>query len=214
MNRELGRVLVLSPHVDDGELGCGGTIARFVEEGEEVYYLALSAAEKSVPKGFPKDALRKEVLNAINVLGVPPKNISVLNFETRDFPAHRQEILDTLIELRKDINPSSVLTPSLKDLHQDHHVTTNEALRAFRKTASTILGYEQPWNCITFDTLMFVVLNEKHVTLKIKALEKYKSQKAREYLNPEFIRSLARIRGVPVGEKYAEAFEVMRWVLR
>ncbi len=209
-----GRILILSPHVDDGELGCGGTIAKLVEQGEEVHYLALSAAEKSIPKGFPKDTLRHEVLEAMKILRVPQKNVKVLDFEVREFPRFRQRILDTLIELRKDINPNTVFTPSLKDLHQDHQVTTNEALRAFKKTASTILGYEQPWNYITFDTVMFVVLNERHVNLKIKALEKYKSQKAREYLNPEFVRSLARTRGVPVGEEYAEAFEVMRWVLR
>lgn len=176
--------------------------------------MALSAAEKSVPEGFPKDTLRHEVLEAMKVLGVPQKNVKVLDFEVREFPRFRQGILDTLIELRKDINPNTVLTPSLKDLHQDHQVTTNEALRAFKKTASTILGYEQPWNYITFDTTMFVVLNEKHINLKIEALNKYKSQKSREYLNPEFIRGLAITRGTQVGEKYAEAFEVVRWVLR
>ena len=38
------RVLVLAPHTDDGELGCGGTISRMVEEGREVYYAAFSTA--------------------------------------------------------------------------------------------------------------------------------------------------------------------------
>lgn len=33
-------VLVLAPHMDDGEMGCGGTIARFVEEGRKVHYVA------------------------------------------------------------------------------------------------------------------------------------------------------------------------------
>ena len=42
------RVLTLSPHTDDGELGCGGTIARFIDEGKEVYYIVVSTCEKSV----------------------------------------------------------------------------------------------------------------------------------------------------------------------
>jgi LmbE family N-acetylglucosaminyl deacetylase len=209
-----GRILILSPHVDDGELGCGGTIAKLVEKGEEVHYLALSAAEASIPPGFPNNTLRRELRNAMKVLHIPQQNVQVLDFAVRQFPQHRQELLDTLIAVRQDISPDTVFTPSLKDLHQDHHVTTQEALRAFKKTASTILGYEEPWNCVTFDTTLFVVLNKRHVNRKVAALQCYETQKTREYLNPQFIRSLARARGVPVGEDYAEAFEVMRWVHR
>ena len=40
------KVLVLAPHTDDGEIGCGGTIARFIEEGADVYYVAFSSAKK------------------------------------------------------------------------------------------------------------------------------------------------------------------------
>ena len=55
------RILILAPHTDDGEFGCGGSIARFIEEKKEVFYVAFSAAEKSVPPNFPRDILRKEV---------------------------------------------------------------------------------------------------------------------------------------------------------
>ena len=46
------RVLVLAPHTDDGEFGCGGTMARLVEAGAEVRYVAFSIATKSLPEGF------------------------------------------------------------------------------------------------------------------------------------------------------------------
>ena len=36
------RMLIISPHTDDGELGCGGTIARFIHDGYDVKYVALS----------------------------------------------------------------------------------------------------------------------------------------------------------------------------
>ena len=45
-------VLILAPHTDDGELGCGGTIAKLIEEGSEVYYAAFSVCETSVPEGY------------------------------------------------------------------------------------------------------------------------------------------------------------------
>ena len=57
MKHGIDRVLVLAPHTDDGEFGCGGTIAKFIEEKTEVYYVAFSTAEKSVPKELPKNIL-------------------------------------------------------------------------------------------------------------------------------------------------------------
>ena len=209
-----GRILVLSPHTDDGELGCGGTIARLIEEGKEIFYVALSAAEKSVPKGMPKDILRKEVMKATKVLGIPSSNVFVLKFEVREFPKYRQEILDTLINFRKELSPDVVFMPSLRDLHQDHQVTANEALRAFKKYASTILGYELPWNHINFDATGFVALEKRHIDKKVKSLSMYESQKHHEYMNPEFIYGLAKARGVVIGAKFAEAFQVIRWVKR
>lgn len=41
--REKERVLVLAPYTDEGEFGCGGSIARFLDEGHEVYCAAFSA---------------------------------------------------------------------------------------------------------------------------------------------------------------------------
>ncbi len=54
----LERVLVLAPHTDDGEFGCGGTMARLVEAGVEVHYVAVSIATRSLPPGFAAAALR------------------------------------------------------------------------------------------------------------------------------------------------------------
>lgn len=205
------RILVISPHTDDGELGCGGTISKFVEQGKEVFYLALSTCETSVPKEFPRDILKKEVTAATRALGIKRDNLLMCEFEVREFPRLRQDILDTLIRIRKQIKPDLIFTPSSYDIHQDHKVTRDETLRAFKQF--TILGYEQPWNNITFDTVAFVPLDESHIRKKIKALSCYNSQKNRSYLNETFIRSLAITRGVQINTKYAEVFEVVRWIL-
>ncbi|AKG92435.1 LmbE-like protein [Geoglobus ahangari] len=206
------RVLILSPHTDDGELGCGGTIAKFVEDGKEVIYVALSACEKSVPDGFPKDILKKEVKAATQILGIKEKNLLLFDFEVRKFPTFRQEILDTLIQVKKDVSPDIVFTPSSFDTHQDHKVVREETLRAFKDC--TILGYEQPWNNITFDTIAFVPLDERHVDLKVSALKMYKSQAEKTYFDEKFIKSLARTRGVQIRTEFAEVFEVIRWIIR
>lgn len=205
------KVLVLSPHTDDGELGCGGFITKLINKGSEVFYIAFSSAEKSVPKEFPKDILRKEVKRATSILGIQQNNLFLLNYEVRTFHEKRQEILEELIKFKKMIKPDLVLLPSLHDIHQDHSTIAKEGLRAFKNT--TILGYELPWNNLTIDTTCFVKLNQKDIQLKVDALKTYQSQKNKDYFNEEFILNLAGTRGIQIGCKYAEVFEVIRYVV-
>jgi len=204
------KVLVLAPHTDDGELGAGGTIAKLVESESIVYYAAFSTAEQSVPDGFPKDILKTEVKNATLRLGIKPENLLIYNYEVRKLNYVRQEILEELIRLRKQIDPDLVLLPSLSDIHQDHSTVAHEGLRAFKQR--TILGYELIWNNLTFSTSCFVKLEDKHIQQKCISLKEYASQKHRDYLSEEFIKSLARTRGVQIGCQYAEAFEVIRLI--
>ena len=126
-------VLILAPHTDDGELGCGGTIAKFIEEGKNVFCAAFSIAEDSVPDGFSKDALKYEFINAMKLLGLPEENLFIYGFRVRHFPQYRQEILEEIIKLRKKISPTLVLIPSPNDIHQDHQVIASEGLRSFKK---------------------------------------------------------------------------------
>ena len=202
------RVLILAPHTDDGEFGCGGTIARYVAEGHEVHYVAFSAAERSLPHGSPRGILRQEVVAATAILGIPKKNLRVLHFGVRKFPANRQKILEVMVRLNSQLEPDMVYLPSTADTHQDHDTVSAEGFRAFKRTS--IFGYELPWNNLTFTTSAFVVVEEEFIEKKIQALACYKSQADRQYANPEFVRALARVRGVQIGVQYAEAFEAIR----
>ena len=205
------RALVLAPHTDDGEFGCGGTMARLVEEGTEVHYAALSIAEESVPQGMPRDILATEVAEATHELGVEAQHLQVERFPVRRFPEFRQQILELFVALNKRISPDLVFMPSSTDTHQDHQVVSQEGFRAFKRT--TILGYEIPWNNLTFSTNAFLFLEPRHIEAKLRSLRCYVSQLGREYVDEQFIRSLARTRGVQIGAEYAESFEVMRFVL-
>ena len=62
MNTKLfQKVLILSPHTDDGELGAGGTIAKFAEQGSELTYFAFSA---------PRAQLKNECKQSLRALGI------------------------------------------------------------------------------------------------------------------------------------------------
>jgi len=205
------KIIILSPHCDDGELGCGGTIAKLLEEGNEVYYVAFSSAEKSVPNGLPKDTLIREVKKAMKTLGLPENNLILLDYETRVFPEYRQEILDDMIKLNKKIRPDLVFLPSTFDTHQDHQVILQEGFRAFKKVS--ILGYEELWNNLTFKTIAFVKLEEEHILKKIEALKGYQSQSKKFYMSENFTKGLASVRGGQINVPFAEAFEIIRLIL-
>ena len=185
------RLLILAPHTDDAELGCGGTIARLTSEGVAVHVVAFSA-----PDEFP--TLRDEFARASEGLGATAE---VLGFETTYFTRDRQDILQALIGYRDEHNPTAVLLPSASDVHQDHATLHAEGIRAFKNT--TVLGYELPRNHLTFAPQVFVTLTDAHVAAKLAALRCYESQKARPYFDDEYIAGLARVRGGQIDTRYA-----------
>jgi len=209
--RSFKRVLVLAPHTDDGELGAGGTINRLISQGSDVHYVAFSTAEESVPAGFPPNILETEVKLATKVLGIKQENLHVFKHQVRKLNYVRQEILEDLVRLKRQLKPDLVLMPSLNDIHQDHTTVAYEGLRAFKDTS--IFAYELLWNNITFETRCFIKLSEDNINSKFAALQEYKSQGFRDYMSKDFIYSHARTRGVQSGNKYAECFEVLRLIL-
>lgn len=207
------RVLFLSPHTDDVELGAGGTLIKFLEGGHEVFWMVFSTAEDSLPAGMPKDTLKNEFLEVAGALGLN-NNYRIFGFKVRRLHEYRQEVLEELVRMRNEFSPDIVIGPSLHDYHQDHQVVAQEMVRAFKNTSS-IISYELPWNHVTFDAQLFVRLNREHIKRKIELLNHYRSQIKlnRPFFSADFIEGWARMRGVQVKTEFAEAFEVIRWLL-
>ena len=204
-------ILILAPHTDDGELGCGATIARYIEEGKEVYYVAFSICEESVPSGYPENILETEVKNATEALGIKQENLIIYKFKVRRFPEFRQEILEELVNLKNQINPDLVFMPSSFDVHQDHKTIFEEGRRAFKNTS--LLGYEFMWNNFSFHSTCSIVVQERHLEKKLKALKQYESQQHRFYARENMVYGLANFRGLQISQEYVEAFEVIRWII-
>lgn len=204
-------ILVLAPHIDDGEFGCGGTLVKYIQAGCKVKYVAFSDCKESLPKGMSSDTLRHELVKATSKLGIDKTNVSILDYKVRYFHRDRQSILQKLIDLKKDFNPDVILTPNTKDIHQDHQVISAESIRAFKD--KTILGYELPWNCLTLSSRGLITLEKQHIMAKIEAIKCYKSQVQRPYHNEEYIKSLAITRGRRINVPFAESFEPIRIIL-
>lgn len=203
-------VLLLAPHIDDVELGCGATVAKWRERGDVLHYASFSDCARSLPPGMAAETLPQENARALAALGV--QHTHHFSFPVREFPSQRQAILEVLVKLRRELRPSRVLLPASVDIHQDHATLHREAVRAFKH--SSLLGYEMPWNQLSFAGRYLSIVEEHHFEAKLAALAHYHSQQHRPYFEPELLRGLARVRGLQCGAALAEAFEVLRVVDR
>lgn len=207
---DLDRVLVLAPHTDDAELGCGGTLARLVERRHDVFVAVFSTASDSLPADLPEGTLKHEFFDSMRVLGIPSGNALVREYPVRRLAEHRQSILEELVALRKDIAPDVVFLPCNQDIHQDHQVIHAEGVRAFKNRS--LLGYELPWNTFDFGPELIVGLEDRHMECKWNMLQAYDSQMAlgRQYFSRDLMYGLARVRGAQANKEFGEGFQVIR----
>ena len=195
---------MLAPHTDDAEFGCGASISKYINEGKQVSYIAFSSCAESLPSGLPEDTLIHECKAAGQILGI--QTTKIFDFKVRLFLQQRQQILEELIKIRKELNPETVFLPAQNDIHQDHQVIYAEGIRAFRNC--NVLGYELPWNNTRFQPNYFETISESQLDSKQKALKEYRSQAHRKYMSQDLIRSLAMVRGIQTNSIFAEAFEI------
>lgn len=194
------KILAIGSHCDDVELGCGATLSKLSENNDVIIY-ALSDC------GVP--GISQEFKNSTKELGCL---CEIGRFDRRTFDSRRQDILDQFISMRAKLKPDLVFVHSSTDIHTDHWTVHREAVKAFKHCK--ILGYECIWNNIQqTNHTFFSEIEDHHLRAKLLALESYKSQENRQYMNPEFITSLAKVRGVQAGVHYAESFETIRWYL-
>jgi LmbE family N-acetylglucosaminyl deacetylase len=131
-------------------------------------------------------------------------------FETRRFPEQRQDILEFMLALRKDLQPDMVFVHSAADLHQDHGAITQEALRAFR--GISIFGFDVIRSSHGFFPTFLLEVEPEDVEKKIKSLAAYKTYQDKYYFSPELTRSILIRNGAICERPFAEGFDMMRIV--
>ena len=204
-------ILILAPHTDDAEIGCGGSMNKWAHEGHEIRLVVFSACEDSIPSGFDMNVTRDEFYKNIGLLGIEGR---ILDFPVRHFPEQRQRILDYLIRAKDEFKPDLVVGTSLNDLHQDHKVVAEEMVRAFRETSS-VISYELPYSSLNFNHQLFINLTVADLNMKAELLENYKSQKEKynSYFSKEYVFGLSKALGIKIKKTYVESFEVVRWLI-
>lgn len=212
MNNKI--ILAISSHIDDIELSCGATIYKMRQNKNKVYAVILSDCRSTlIGTKFKKNSNKIQCYQALHSLLINKENIFLHHLQEKFYFKQARKIYDILENLRLKLNPHVVLIPSPSDTHQDHSTVAHEAISVFRRQ-TTILAYEQPWNNLTFHANYFSAVNEDQVDKKIAAINKYQTQFyfKRDYFDETLIKGWSRTRGSQIKQKYAEAFEVIKFI--
>lgn len=199
------KVLFLGAHPDDIELGCGALLAHIASQAE-VLCVTLSDNQKNPSlKGLVSEHSR-----SMAELGVGPERIVLGEFETRYFPRDRQQILEYLYDLNRQHRPEIVFVHTQSDIHQDHGVTTVEAMRAFRGT--TVLGFDVLRSSYGFFPQFLVEVTAADAEKKVRALRQYTTYCDKYYFDPDVIRATLIRQGALAEVPFAEGFDAIRVV--
>ncbi len=198
------RILAIGPHPDDIELGCFGTMAKYIKNGNEVNFLVLTKGEG----GTDENNRISEAEESASLIGA---NLFIEDLPDR-FISEGPETITVIEKYIKKINPDAVFIPTESDTHQDHRATYNACMVACR-TVREIYAYETPSTSRKFSPNYFVEITD-FIGLKVKAVKIHSSQGGKGYMADRAVEGLAEYRAFDIllNDKYVEGFDVIKVV--
>ena len=218
------KVLIVAAHPDDEILGCGGTMAKMAQQGDEVYTLILSKGIAA--RGHDREEAKKHIEDLNGCMNSANQTVGAKEVFGFDFPDNSfdsvalLEIVKVVEEIKDKVRPNVILTHYHNDLNVDHRLTYEAVITATRpmddEIVREIYSFEvmssTEWKYpLSFSPDVFFDISET-VKLKLQALEHYKSE-MREYPHPRSLEAVelnAKNWGVKTGLRFAEAFECVR----
>ena len=221
------KVLILAAHPDDDILGCGGFISKNINKSKIKIVFIGEGSSCRFHDIKNKKRIDIEIKKRNNYAIKALNYLKVKKYKFYNLPCGRLDtvpILDIAKIIEKEIEtfkPDTVLTHSDKDVNNDHLIVNKATIQATRPGAlnkiNTLMSYEvlssTQWKFTeNFKPNFFVQLNEKNIKDKINSLKIYKTE-IKKFPHPRSIigiKTLSMYRGMQIGSKYAEAFEIIR----
>lgn len=215
-------ILVIAPHADDEIIGVGGTIARTIAEGSNVYVCVVTKGIEPLFSTEFMTQLRKETIKCHKQMGIT-KTFFLEYPSVMLEEQHRYEINQSLVNVLSEVNPDEVYIPHIGDMQKDHQIVAECAMVALRPKYSfaprKIYAYETlsetGWNIPNiqneFIPTSYVDISD-FIDTKLKALQVFESQIAAfpNARSIEAVEALARYRGAVMNMNAAEAFTIIR----
>lgn len=220
------KILIIAAHPDDEVLGCFGTVARLIQEGNEAYTLILGEGKTSRDderivenKRDEITVLNNEIQSANNLIGV--KKVFVESFPDNRFDSvDLLDIIKVISKVKNEVRPDIIFTHYEHDLNIDHQITYRAVITATRpmedECVKEIYSFEilssTEWNYpLSFSPDTFFDISDT-LDKKVKAMKEYESELC-EYPHPrslEGIKLSAKYQGMRVGKRFVESFKSIR----
>lgn len=135
--------IFFAPHPDDETLGCGGTIAKRMAEGYQVFVVVLTDGRNAFSQVLNittnptpeelKQIRKQEVTEAVALLGVPKNNLFFFDFEDHALSEHEKEAEQAVDAFLVHHLPDEVYFPIKRDGHPDHQAANRIIMRCLQK---------------------------------------------------------------------------------
>ncbi|MFA6078843.1 MAG: PIG-L deacetylase family protein [Candidatus Omnitrophota bacterium] len=197
-------ILAISPHPDDLEFGCGGTLLKYSRAGHKVFLLVLTPGGVG---GEPVVRMKEQERSAAYI---GAKKLFWGGFTDTEMVDNRDLILK-IEDTVKKTSPDIVLMNYIDDTHQDHRAAAHAGISATRHIKE-VMFYESPTSQ-GFEPDIFVdvtaIVNNKLKLLKIHASQINKVR-IKNLGIVEIARSCMNFRGFQGRVKFAEAYKGVR----
>lgn len=219
------RVLVIAAHSDDETLGCGATLAKFSEEGDQIRVVFMTDGVSSRGSTSAEADLRKaDAKNALDTLGVS----DFINYNFPDNKLDQVAMLELAKVIEKEIEafkPSLLISHFSGDLNIDHQRVAEAVLVATRPQPSQCVKEIWAFEVLS-STEWFFSSNQNfipnyfvdvkdYIETKLIACSKYEQEfkPSPHSRSLDHVKVMAQHRGFSVGCEYAEAFQLVRGIL-
>lgn len=209
------RILMIGAHYDDIEISAGGTIAKFIQEGHEVFVNIVTASDYTSYDGTvlrDKYEAEKEGINGLKTLGIEEYKIKCLNYPTKQVPFD-YTLIENINQTIDIIKPDLVISHSVYSESHNDHINTAQAVLAAARRCNAIWCFEPIYpsklSSIPFRPQKYIDISNT-MNIKIESLKQHTSQWKKYGYWEDLITSLGRLRGIELGVKYAESFEIIK----
>jgi len=205
-------ILSVGAHFDDVELGCSGTLMKLKDKGHTIKLVVVTDSAYKNPKDRiirDKETALKEGKKAAKIMGV-----ELITFDIPTFEANFDEQLTRkLIEIIEDNEIDMIFAPWIHDIHRDHSNVGKTVLMAGRHVPRFFMYRANFYDTYHQFNGRFYSDISDYMEKKIEVIRAHKSELERvRYSWMEFIRNQNRNDGQKIGVKYAEVFEVIRYL--
>ena len=205
-------ILGIGAHFDDLELGCSGTLIKHVQNGDRVTMLVITDSSYTNPNGGlirDVNVAYKEGLNAANIIGAELICLKIKTFMVPFEESVTSEINRYIEELNIDV----IYSPWVHDIHRDHHYTAKNTLMASRHIPRVLMYRSNYYDTEqTFRGNFYSDITDM-MDRKTEVIKAHKSELERvRFKWLDFFQNQNANDGQKIGVKYAECFEVVRYL--